>query len=131
MQILVNVELQQGLANRTIAVAEDDRDVLEVICRFLRHGGATVLEASDGQELLKLVEPERPLDAAVIDLQMPGVSGLEAIAELRTRGYGGLIVAMSGDPGRKYQSLEMGADAFIRKPFILDQLADRISSGLP
>ena len=121
---------QRILANKTIAVAEDDGDLLEAISRFLGRGGATVLEASDGQELLKLVEADRPLDAAVVDLQMPGVSGLEAIAELRTRGYGGLIVAMSGDPGRKYQSLEIGADVFIRKPFILDQLVDRIRSGL-
>ena len=133
MRTLVLVDKRLELANTTIAVAEDDPDVLEVIALFLRPAGATVVEAMDGEEFLKTIErvDTCPLDAAVIDLQMPGISGLDAITELRARGYQGLSVAMSGDPSRKYQSLELGAAAFIRTPFILDQLADRLNSGLP
>ncbi|GAA2263408.1 MULTISPECIES: response regulator transcription factor [Kitasatospora] len=83
-----------------------------------------VAQAASGPEALAMAEAHRP-DVAVLDLQMPGLDGIEVAAELRRRlpGCRAMIVTGHGRPGYLKRALEVGARAFLPKTVSAEELA--------
>jgi two-component system sensor histidine kinase RpfC len=115
-----------------VLVADDNPTNREVISRILEHGGHAVALANDGEQALDAIEQEH-FDAVLLDRNMPGMGGIDALRALRlmTRGGPRLPVAvLSADatPEARTECLEAGADAFIAKPVeafrLLEQLQE-------
>lgn len=121
-----------------ILVIEDETHLLQQICLQLESAGFVVDRSSDGREGLHIAS-EYPLDAAIVDLGLPGLSGLEIISTLRKQGslLPILILTAQGSWEDKVNGLETGADDYLTKPFQMEELLARIrallrrSSGTP
>jgi DNA-binding response OmpR family regulator len=110
-----------------VLVVDDDPKFVTIIGRFLERMGYEVVVAGSGNDALLAVGEHR-LDAIVLDLMMPGLSGIEVCQRLRAEGWAGGIVivsARSNSADHAHAALA-GADAFLAKPFPLGVLASTI-----
>jgi len=116
----------------TVLVADDDADILRLISQRLTHRGYRMLTAGDGNAALDLAR-DRPLDAAILDGIMPGLHGHEVCAALRADAKTAhvpviLLTAKAADADER-EAIEAGADAYIVKPFRIEEL-DRMLQEL-
>lgn len=116
-----------------VLVADDDVEILSLVTRTLRRMDLTVLEASDGEEALKIATREKP-DAVVLDVMMPGMSGWEVCRALRDdpslSKTGVLMLTGIGERLNEMTSPLYGADDHLDKPFDFDELSDRVKKLL-
>jgi len=114
-----------------ILVVEDEPALLQQLKRELEAQDYTVDATGDGKEALYFAT-DYPFDAAVVDLGLPGLSGLEVIARLRARGsrLPILILTARGRWQDKVQGLEAGADDYLTKPFQMEELLARLKALL-
>jgi len=114
-----------------ILVIEDELRLQNQIRQQLEAAGYMVDTCSNGDEGLFLAS-EYPLDAAIIDIGLPGKSGLEIIKALRERGslLPILILTARSSWQDKVQGLEMGADDYLTKPFQMEELQARVKALL-
>src|SRR5215475_1467310 len=112
-------------------VVEDEAALRESLKERLGTAGYTVDEARDGDEGL-FAGLEYPLDVAVIDLGLPGVSGLEVIRRLRAAGktYPILILTARDNWQDKVEGLQAGADDYVAKPFHFEEVLARLQALL-
>ncbi len=110
-------------------VIEDDVDLREQICRQLRDEGFAVDSTGEGEEGLFFAQ-EYPIDIAIIDLGLPGPTGLDIIREVREAGldYPILILTARSRWQDKVEGLETGADDYVVKPFQPEELTARIQA---
>jgi two-component system KDP operon response regulator KdpE len=86
--------------------------------------------ATNGEDALRIAEEQRP-DIAVLDIMMPGISGLEVMRKLRERGSMPIILVSAKNTNMdKVRGLELGADDYISKPFDPEELSARIRAVL-
>lgn len=114
-----------------ILVIEDEIKLQNQIRQQLEAAGYMVDTCGDGEEGL-FFATEYPLDAAIIDIGLPGKSGLEIIKALRERGslLPILILTARSSWQDKVQGLEMGADDYLTKPFQMEELQARVKALL-
>ncbi|WP_295625696.1 response regulator transcription factor [uncultured Nitrosomonas sp.] len=114
-----------------ILVIEDEIRLQNQIRQQLETAGYMIDTCSDGDEGLFLAS-EYPLDAAIIDIGLPGKSGLEIVKALRERGnlLPILILTARSSWQDKVQGLEMGADDYLTKPFQMEELHARVKALL-
>lgn len=114
-----------------ILIVEDDQRLQDSVASLLREAGYAVDVSADGTEGLYYGE-EYPIDLAVIDLGLPGLSGLELIRKLRAseRQFPILILTARSDWQDKVEGLEAGADDYLTKPFHPEELKARVSALL-
>lgn len=114
-----------------ILVIEDEIKLQNQIRQQLESVGYMVDTCSDGEEGL-FFATEYPLDAAIIDIGLPGKSGLEIIKALREQGSLLPILILTARSGwqDKVQGLEMGADDYLTKPFQMEELQARVKALL-
>jgi two-component system response regulator PhoP len=110
-----------------ILIIEDEAPLLERVAAQLREQGYAVDTAADGRDGLYLGQ-EYPLDAAVVDLGLPDLSGIEVIRRWRAAGrrFPILILTARGRWQDKVEGLEAGADDFLVKPFYVEELLARL-----
>jgi two-component system KDP operon response regulator KdpE len=115
------------MATELLVLAVDDEPgILRLIRLELSQQDMRVLTASDGEEALRLAEQFRP-DVVVLDVMMPGLSGLEVMKRLRERTEVPIILLTGLDHDeQKVQGLDMGADDYLVKPFNGAELAARV-----
>lgn len=116
-----------------ILIVDDEPDLLAVLRFGLQVEGFDVMEASDGEQGLNLAREQRP-DLMVLDLMLPRMDGYKVCRALkfdeRYRSIPIFILsARSGDTDRRL-ALDLGADAFITKPYDMRDLVDRIRKRL-
>lgn len=113
-----------------VVVVDDDEDVRSTVAEYLRRNGLAVSEA-DGGTALREIMGQRPIDLAVLDINMPGDDGLTLAREIRASGEAGIIMltARSDDVDR-IVGLEIGADDYVTKPFNPRELLARVRSVL-
>lgn len=116
-----------------VLVVDDDADLRTLITLALRGGGFETLQAGSGDAALALLA-RQSVDALVIDLRMPGSSGIEVIRTLRqdpaTATLPILLMTGSGDHDSVLRALDEGADDFLAKPVRLDELVARVRAHL-
>lgn len=107
-------------------VIEDDPDLREQVSKFLSAEGFAVDTAADGQNGAYIAE-EYPADIAVIDLGLPGMSGIDLIRQVRKSGRKYPILILTARDGwqSKVEGLEAGADDYLVKPFHREELLAR------
>jgi DNA-binding response OmpR family regulator len=113
-----------------ILVADDDRNIADLVRMYLAKAGYDVTIASDGDATMRLLK-ERPFDLAILDIMMPGPDGLQIIRNLRKRSEMPVIFlsARSSDID-KVAGLQFGADDYVTKPFNPAELVARVQSVL-
>ncbi len=113
-----------------IVVVDDDADVRETVAEYLRRNGFAVTEA-DGGDALRRVMTDRPIDLALLDINMPGDDGLSLAREIRSSGPAGIIMlTANSDDLDKIVGLEVGADEYVTKPYTPRELLARIKAVL-
>ena len=114
-----------------ILVIEDEASLRAQIAQQLQADGYTVDVSGDGREGLYHAS-EYPLDAAIVDLGLPGLSGIEVIQRLRALGKNLPILILTARARwqDKVQGLEAGADDYLVKPFQMEELQARLKALL-
>lgn len=113
-----------------IMVVDDDRRIRDLLSRYLGDNGFVVISAGDASEAVRLLE-NFSVDALVVDVMMPGKSGFEFTAELRTRSSLPVILLTAlGETQDRIQGLEAGADDYLPKPFEPRELVLRLNAVL-
>jgi len=116
---------EAALAN-TIALVDDDRNILTSVSMALEAEGFAVRCYSDGAEALKGMTAQ-PVDLAVLDIKMPRMDGMELLGQLRRQSHIPVIFLTSKDDEvDELLGLRMGADDYIKKPFSQRLLIERI-----
>ena len=116
--------------SHTIALVDDDRNILASVTMALEAEGFRVETYADGEEALRALRT-RPVDLAVLDIKMPRLDGVELLTRLRRYSQIPVIFLTSKDEEiDEALGLKMGADDYIRKPFSLRLLIERIRAVL-
>ncbi len=114
----------------TILVVDDEPQIRRVMLTTLTSHGYSVIEAASGEEALGKIRTERP-DLILLDVNMPGISGLETCAEIRTSSDVPIIMLTIRNSERdKVEALDAGADDYVVKPFGVQELMARIRAAL-
>src|SRR6266404_9937632 len=116
-----------------ILVVEDEPDIRKLVQYNLTQERFSVLEAEDGEQALKLLQHEKP-SLVILDLMLPGLSGMELCKLLRQRSDTAklpilMLTAKAGEADR-IVGLEMGADDYLAKPFSPRELVARVRAIL-
>ncbi|HEX2030917.1 MAG TPA: response regulator transcription factor [Actinomycetota bacterium] len=115
-----------GGVARSVLIIEDDDRIRRVVSITLRREGLEVTEAGSGEEGLARLA-ERPYDIVLLDLVLPGRSGLEVCREIRRVSTTPVImVTARADSADVIAGLEAGADDYVTKPFVAEELSARI-----
>ncbi len=113
-----------------ILVVDDDSQVRQLIGRFLRENGYRVTGARDGGEMLDTLAAVA-IDLIILDLMLPGTSGLDLCRELRaTSSVPIIMLTAKGEDTDRIVGLEVGADDYLPKPFNPRELLARIRAVL-
>lgn len=115
----------------TILVADDDANIRELVCLFLRNDGFETVEAADGKEALALYG-RRNVDLVVLDIMMPIMDGWTLCKELRRANpdLPLLMLTARGETWEKVKGFELGTDDYLTKPFDPLELTVRVRALL-
>jgi two-component system, OmpR family, response regulator MprA len=121
-----NFDVQQ----RRILVVDDDPNILKVMQRGLGFEGYRVQLATSGEEALAAARQSEP-DLIILDLMLPGVDGIEVCRRLRGGVKTPILMLTARDAVRdKIAGLEAGADDYLAKPFVFEELVARVRALL-
>jgi two-component system alkaline phosphatase synthesis response regulator PhoP len=116
-----------------ILVVEDDRDIAELVGRYLVKAGFTTEILASGREAL-IALAERPFDLAVLDLMLPELDGLDVCRTIRaspaTASLPVIMLTARAEESDRIAGLEIGADDYIAKPFSPNELVARVRALL-
>lgn len=113
-----------------ILVVDDEPQIRRVMRATLSSQGYVITEAKTGEEALEMMRKERP-DLILLDVNMPGMGGLEACREIRRASDAPIIMLTIRNAERdKVAALDAGADDYVVKPFGIEELLARIRAAL-
>ena len=113
-----------------VLLVDDEDALLRTLSMNLRARGYDVTTAADGEAALAALRSQAP-DAVILDLGLPGISGVEVLRELR--GWSSVpVVVLSARHGSndKVEALDVGADDYVTKPFGIDELLARLRAAV-
>jgi two-component system KDP operon response regulator KdpE len=115
----------------TVLIVDDERSIRVSLRTILTNLGFTIVEASRGEEALALVRTAH-FDAVLLDINMPGIGGIEVCRTMRKTSpqLPILMLTVQGGEERKVQALDAGADDYITKPFHLGELTARLRAAV-
>jgi two-component system KDP operon response regulator KdpE len=114
-----------------VLIVDDERSIRLSLKTILGNFGFDIVEAARGEEALALVRTE-PFDAVLLDINMPGIGGIEVCRMMRKASPRLPIVMLTvqGSEDRKVEALNAGADDYITKPFQLRELTARLRAAV-
>jgi DNA-binding response OmpR family regulator len=117
--------MSNRFANRTIAIVDDDPDILQAIEMAFRHEGATTRTAADGLGGLHLVREVKP-DLLILDMMLPRSSGLLVLEKLKEESIDLPVIMVTANQGKRHRefALGVGARAYLFKPISLVRLLE-------
>ncbi|GAA4345902.1 response regulator transcription factor [Angustibacter luteus] len=117
----------------TVLVADDDRDIRDLVAFKLEAAGFDVLVSGDGDDAYASAVQHRP-DVAVLDVMMPGLSGLQVLQRLRSHPEMGstrvILLTAKAQEADVESGFSMGADDYVVKPFSPRELLSRVQAVL-
>jgi FixJ family two-component response regulator len=115
----------------SVAIVDDEEGIRKALGRLLRAAGLEAHGYANGQEFLTAAAERRP-DCVVLDLHMPGMSGLQVLRKLKATGLLLPIVVITAhdEPETREQCLSTGARAYLRKPLEDRLLLNAISAAM-
>lgn len=121
----------------TVLVVDDDDDARRLMALVLRRDGIEVVEAEDGNALLHWMElmvwsgQQRPFDAVIADLEMPGATTLDVMERFSHKVYTPVILVTAfGDGLRRHEAYDLGVHMIVDKPYAHDDLRAAVRSAL-
>lgn len=116
-----------------VLVVDDDPDTIEILCRMLELQRFRTLRATSGAECLRIARCE-PVDAILLDVQMPGMTGLAVAAELakdvRTKSIPVILLTGRDDHETRAAGMNLGVSEFLTKPVVRSELCARVRTQL-
>lgn len=116
-----------------ILIAEDERDIRDLVAFTLRFAGYEVFTATNGEEAIELAPKVNP-DLVLMDVRMPRMTGYEACKIMKNnaslRDIPVVFLTARGQESEIQQGLEAGAEEYLLKPFAPDQLTARVKAVL-
>ena len=116
-----------------ILIVEDDRDIAELVERYLQKAGFTTVLMMSGREALNAIG-DRPPDLIILDLMLPQIDGLEVCRSVRgnprTAAIPIIMLTARADESERIVGLEIGADDYVAKPFSPNELVARVRALL-
>jgi two-component system phosphate regulon response regulator PhoB len=112
-----------------ILLADDDPDILDLVCFNLERAGYNCVTVSDGMAAVRELE-NAEIDLAILDIMMPGLNGLEILQRLRStlenRRLPVVLLTARGEEVDRVVGFELGADDYVTKPFSVRELVLRV-----
>jgi two-component system response regulator RegX3 len=119
------------MSSGRILIADDEPSVRDSVGYALTQEGFEVSAAADGDEASEMVDDGIPYDLLILDIMMPGPSGLDICREVRSRSAVPIILLTAKDAEvDKVVGLEVGADDYVTKPFSVRELLGRVRAQL-
>ena len=114
-----------------VLVVDDDRKTASFVSKALKSDGFAVDVLHNGDEALEAIL-ERDFDAVVLDIMLAGRDGLSVVRQLRARGNRTPVLLLSarGEPDERIEGLNAGADDYVPKPFVLEEVIARVRALL-
>ena len=114
---------------KKIYVVDDEQNIREIICSYLKKEGFETKEFVDGESLLAEIENSDYPDMFIIDIMMPGISGFELCNAIRKKENTPIIIVSARDEELdRILGIEMGADDYLMKPFSPRELVARVNA---
>lgn len=111
-------------------VVDDSRAMRTILKRALTGAGFEVVEAGDGRDALTQLEASGPLDLALVDWNMPVMTGYELVCEVRARaqlnGMAIMMVTTETEMAQIQRALDVGANEYLMKPFTAEALREKL-----
>jgi DNA-binding response OmpR family regulator len=118
------------MSGRTILVVDDEREITEVVRRYLEQDGFRVVSASDGRDALTAFQREKP-HLVILDLMLPEVDGWEVARQIRAAGGTPIIMLTArSEEVDRLLGLGLGADDYVTKPFSPREVVARVRAVL-
>lgn len=119
--------------NANVLVVDDEPDISALVAYHLARESYRVRTVSDGEEALEALQRERP-DLMILDLMLPGISGLDLLRRLREepqfRALPVILLTARADETERVEGLRLGADDYVTKPFSPSELVLRVGAVL-
>ena len=116
-----------------ILIAEDERDIRDLVAFTLRFAGHEVVTAANGEEAVQLAPQANP-DLILMDVRMPRMTGYDACRVMKAnpdlKDIPVVFLSAKGQESEIQTGLEAGAEEYLLKPFAPDQLTDRVKAIL-
>lgn len=116
---------------KKILIADDEHKIIMTLEYAFRKAGYEVFIARDGSEVLEILKTEIP-DIMLLDIMMPNVDGYTTLAEIRkNEAYSNIkVIFLSAKSGEAdiAQGLELGADAYVTKPYSIKKLTEQVEN---
>ena len=115
---------------KKILVCEDEESIRSFVVLNLRRAGYTVIEAGSGEEALARFKEDPAIPMALLDVMLPGISGLDTCRRLRqqSRTMGIIMLTALAREEEKVGGLQCGADDYVTKPFSTAELVARVEA---
>ena len=113
----------------TVLVVEDERDIRELLRRYLERADHAVLSAGTGAEALRLLYESAP-DLVLLDLGLPDIDGLDVLSAATTIGVPVIALTARSSVEDRIRGLERGADDYVTKPFSPQEVVLRVGAVL-
>lgn len=114
----------------TILVADDEKEIRELLRLYLENAGYKVVEAADGQQALDVLRSQK-IDLCLLDIMMPKMDGYHVLQELRKKSNIPVVIISAKDSdSEKILGLNLGADDYMAKPFNPLEAVARVNSNI-
>jgi DNA-binding response OmpR family regulator len=120
-----------GIVAPRLLLIDDDQTLADLLAQYLGRNGCTVVTASSAESAIRMLQADNQFDLAVMDIMMPGMTGLELLPVIRSSWHIPVIMLTGrGEDIDRILGLEMGADDYLGKPCNPRELLARIRAVL-
>ena len=114
----------------TVLIADDEKEIRDLLRLYLEKDGYQVLEAEDGRAAVSILEKEE-VDLALLDIMMPKMDGYQVLKRIREgSNIPVMVLSAKGQDADKILGLDLGADDYLAKPFNPMEAMARINSNI-